>query len=99
MTTLLCQIEACINSSLLTPMSSDPSDIYALNPGQFLIGSSLLDLPESKNSQPKLPLSLCWLATQDQRSSSGRDGPESTCIIYSTDQNELNRKENSKVTT
>ncbi|GBO21985.1 hypothetical protein AVEN_143516-1 [Araneus ventricosus] len=55
----------------------------------FLIGSSLLDLPESTNSQPKLPLSVRWQATQDQRITSGRDGPESTCIIYNTDQNGL----------
>ncbi|GBM52217.1 hypothetical protein AVEN_16400-1 [Araneus ventricosus] len=67
MTTLLCQIEACINSRPLTPLSSDPSDISALTPGHFLIGSSLLDLPEPTNAQPKLPLSVRWQTIQDQR--------------------------------
>ncbi|CAL1286260.1 unnamed protein product [Larinioides sclopetarius] len=67
MTTLLCQIEACINSRPLTPLSSDPSDISALTPGHFLIGTSLLDLPELTNLQPKLPLSVRWQAIQDQR--------------------------------
>ncbi|GBM59033.1 hypothetical protein AVEN_7415-1 [Araneus ventricosus] len=67
MTTLLCQIEACINSRPLTPLSSDPSDISALTPGHFLIGSSLLDLPEPTNAQPKLPLSVRWQTIQYQR--------------------------------
>ncbi|GBN42363.1 hypothetical protein AVEN_101691-1 [Araneus ventricosus] len=67
MTTFLCQIEACINSRPLTPLSSDPSDISALAPGHFLIGSSLLDLPEPTNAQLKLPLSVRWQTIQDQR--------------------------------
>ncbi|GBM53571.1 hypothetical protein AVEN_60688-1, partial [Araneus ventricosus] len=66
MTTLLCQIEACINSRPLTPLSSDPSDISALTPGHFLIGSSLLDLPEPTNAQPKLSL-FVWQTIQDER--------------------------------
>ncbi|GBN07296.1 hypothetical protein AVEN_160184-1 [Araneus ventricosus] len=67
MTTLLCQIEACINSRPLTPLSSDPSDISAITPGHFLIRSSLLDLPEPTNAQPKLTLSVRWQTIQDQR--------------------------------
>ncbi|GBL82097.1 hypothetical protein AVEN_50652-1 [Araneus ventricosus] len=65
--TFLCQIEACINSRPLTPLSSDPSDISALTLGHFLIGSSLLDLPEPTNAQPKLLLSVRWQTIQDQR--------------------------------
>lgn len=44
LTTLLCQIEACINSRPLTPLSSDPADIRALTPGHFLISAPLLEI-------------------------------------------------------
>ncbi|GBM42492.1 hypothetical protein AVEN_80010-1 [Araneus ventricosus] len=68
MTNHLCQIEACINSRPLPPLSSDPSDISALTPSQFLIESSLLDLPDLTHSQPKLPLSIRWHTIQDKYS-------------------------------
>ncbi|CAI6358936.1 unnamed protein product [Macrosiphum euphorbiae] len=45
-TTLLCQIEAVLNSRPLTPLSSDPSDFNALTAGHFLIGGPLQLPPE-----------------------------------------------------
>lgn len=45
-TTLLCRIEAALNSRPLTPLSSDPTDVNALTPAHFLVGSSLLLPPE-----------------------------------------------------
>ncbi|XP_043660727.1 uncharacterized protein LOC122624982 [Drosophila teissieri] len=42
LSTLLCRIEACLNSRPISAMSEDPSDILALTPGHFLIGGPLL---------------------------------------------------------
>ncbi|XP_039287383.1 uncharacterized protein LOC120352036 [Nilaparvata lugens] len=44
--TLITQIEAFVNSRPITPMSEEPSDLVALTPAHFLIGSVLTDLPE-----------------------------------------------------
>ncbi|XP_076684106.1 uncharacterized protein LOC143377073 [Andrena cerasifolii] len=46
MTTLLTQIEACLNSRPLQPLSDDPDDVSALTPGHFLIGDALLSVPD-----------------------------------------------------
>ncbi|CAI6371621.1 unnamed protein product [Macrosiphum euphorbiae] len=44
--TLLCQIEAALNSRPLSPRSLDPNDFDALTPGHFLIGGPLMLPPE-----------------------------------------------------
>jgi len=47
LSTLLCQIEACVNSRPMTPLSSDPSDLEALTPAHILIGGPMFLPPEN----------------------------------------------------
>ena len=44
--TLIVEIESCLNSRPITPISNDPNDLQALTPGHFLIGRPLRNLPE-----------------------------------------------------
>ena len=46
MTTLLVQIEECLNSRPLCPLSDDPSDLSAITPAHFLIGEPTLTVPQ-----------------------------------------------------
>lgn len=46
MTTILCQVEACLNSRPLCPLDgSDVENCNVLTPGHFLIGESLITIP------------------------------------------------------
>lgn len=44
--TIIVQVEACLNSRPLSPLSSDPNDLIPLTPGHFLIGCPLVAVPE-----------------------------------------------------
>jgi len=44
--TLLVQIEGCMNSRPLCPLSTDPMELAVLTPGHFLIGEALSSIPE-----------------------------------------------------
>lgn len=46
MSTLLIQIEAILNSRPMIPLSSDPTDLPCLTPAHFLIGRTLLTVPQ-----------------------------------------------------
>ncbi len=52
--TLLTQIEGCVNSRPLTPMTADPDDTRVLTPGHFLVGRPITDLPS--NPHPSIPV-------------------------------------------
>ena len=60
LSTLLHQIEACLNSRPFIAMSDDPGDLSVLTPGHFLIGDALLSLPdpavEDVPHQPTVPM-------------------------------------------
>ena len=46
LSTVAAQVEACLNSRPLCPLSTDPNDLVALTPGHFLMGQSPLAIPE-----------------------------------------------------
>ncbi|GFT06518.1 integrase catalytic domain-containing protein [Trichonephila clavipes] len=83
LSTLLCQIEACINSIPLVPLSSDPADMRALTPRHFLIGESLLKIPESKSiTTTSFSLSCRWKNLLKSYANTSRIvGKKRFCII------------------
>lgn len=62
--TVLTQIEACLNSHPLCPLSSDPHDLQALTPGHFLIGESLKALSQKIVTTPLINHLDCWTLLQ-----------------------------------
>ncbi|XP_011859087.1 PREDICTED: uncharacterized protein LOC105556601, partial [Vollenhovia emeryi] len=67
MSTLLAQVEACLNSRPLQALSDDPEDLTALTPGHFLVGSALTAIPEP--SLRDLPMNRLtrWQLLQQMR--------------------------------
>lgn len=54
MYTALAQIEACLNSRPLAPMSDDVNDLTALTPGHFLVGDTMIAVPDEVNDNLKV---------------------------------------------
>ncbi|XP_055845530.1 uncharacterized protein LOC129911690 [Episyrphus balteatus] len=59
-TTLLTEIEACVNSRPLCATTSDVDDLSALTPGHFLIGEPLKTIPEPNVNEFKGNLMSRW---------------------------------------
>lgn len=59
MSTLLAEVEACMNSRPICAMADDPDDLTALTPAHFLIGEPLkLPLPLRHEHPPKMAVGL-----------------------------------------
>ena len=58
--TLLTQIEACLNSRPLVPLPNDEDGVEALTPGHFLIGRPLESLPDPSDSYRSITLLRRW---------------------------------------
>lgn len=58
--TILCGIEACLNSRPLVPLHEDPESLDALTPGHFLIGTSILSAPKRLDLSETVCLTDRW---------------------------------------
>ncbi|XP_033229513.1 uncharacterized protein LOC117181054 [Belonocnema kinseyi] len=65
--TYVVEIEAILNSRLLTPLSSHPDDLLPLNPGHFLIGTPLTTLPQADLRNVSVNRLSCWELAQQMR--------------------------------
>ncbi|XP_025266779.1 uncharacterized protein LOC112638780 [Camponotus floridanus] len=67
MATLLTQVEACLNSRPLQPLTDDPDDLAALTPGHFIIGAPLVAVPEPSLTSEKDTALSRWRLLQKMR--------------------------------
>lgn len=64
LSTLLCQIESCVNSRPICKLSSDPNDLDVLTPSHFLIGERAMLLPEQNHLESKANWLTRWQKIQ-----------------------------------
>lgn len=64
MTTVLAQVEACLNSRPLSILPGDHTDPRALTPGHFLVGEPLVLVPETSYEHSSISLLKRWHLTQ-----------------------------------
>ncbi|XP_046142335.1 uncharacterized protein LOC123987952 [Osmia bicornis bicornis] len=67
MSTVLSQIEACLNSRPLAPLGIDPDCNEFLTPGHFLVGASLTAVPEPSLIDEKPTRLTRWQLLQQMR--------------------------------
>ena len=65
MSTVLAQIEACLNSRPLAPLPAEEDALEPLTPGHFLVGKALESLPDPSASFQSLSLLRRWHLCQN----------------------------------
>lgn len=86
MSTLLCKVEACLNSRLLNQMSDSLDDYTALTPNHFLMGSTLASMSEQTLLGEKEARLSRWQFNKCAKVS-GNGGQQTTCTPYNSVQN------------
>ncbi|XP_029176117.1 uncharacterized protein LOC114944399 [Nylanderia fulva] len=67
LSTLLVEVEACLNSRPLGALSDDPDDLDALTPEHFLVGGPLLSIPEPSLLDAQTSRLSRWRLLQQMR--------------------------------
>ncbi|XP_045457503.1 uncharacterized protein LOC123667706 [Melitaea cinxia] len=64
MSTVLAQVEACLNSRPISLLSDDPNDPLPLTPGHFLVGEPLLNIADEDYTNSNVVGLDRWRLTQ-----------------------------------
>ncbi|XP_064074465.1 uncharacterized protein LOC113394292 [Vanessa tameamea] len=64
LSTILTQIEACLNSRPMSYLSEDPGDPQPLTPGHFLIGEQMVAIPDEASTDVHVTGLQRWKMTQ-----------------------------------
>lgn len=64
MSTVLAQIEACLNSRPLSRMDNDPDNLNVLTPGHWLIGEPIVTVPDENFANTNVGSLRRWQLTQ-----------------------------------
>lgn len=67
LSTLLAQIESCLNSRPLCPLNNDPTDVVAITPSHFLIGEASNCLPEEDLMDINIDRLTRWKAIEQMK--------------------------------
>lgn len=85
--TVLCEIEAILNSRPLTALSSDPNDLLYLIPGHFLVSTTLNSFPCSDLSDVNENRLVRWQRVEQIRQHFWRRWSMNISVRYKNDPN------------